>query len=97
MVLKLSTNLIHTYITSRLSTMRDIGPPIATNLTHLFHFINSHQSFLACLSVKVSCSRHDENIVEENNDEITLNVAVGSRLGEEYLGPRLDNKNLEEI
>uniref|UniRef100_A0A2H1WAX0 SFRICE_026216 n=1 Tax=Spodoptera frugiperda TaxID=7108 RepID=A0A2H1WAX0_SPOFR len=46
-------NNTHTYITSHLSPMvvdRDNGPPVATNLTHLFRFINSHQSFYACLS-----------------------------------------------
>uniref|UniRef100_A0A2H1WPP2 SFRICE_032406 n=1 Tax=Spodoptera frugiperda TaxID=7108 RepID=A0A2H1WPP2_SPOFR len=28
------------------------GAPIATNLTHFFRFINSHQSFHACSSAK---------------------------------------------
>uniref|UniRef100_A0A2H1VQV0 SFRICE_037477 n=1 Tax=Spodoptera frugiperda TaxID=7108 RepID=A0A2H1VQV0_SPOFR len=49
-------NLItYIYITSRLSPIgvgRNNGTPIATNLTHLFRFINSHQSFHACSSVK---------------------------------------------
>uniref|UniRef100_A0A2H1WP82 SFRICE_020843 n=1 Tax=Spodoptera frugiperda TaxID=7108 RepID=A0A2H1WP82_SPOFR len=31
---------------------RNNGTPIATNLTHLFRFINSHQYFHACSSVK---------------------------------------------
>uniref|UniRef100_A0A2H1VC01 SFRICE_027437 n=1 Tax=Spodoptera frugiperda TaxID=7108 RepID=A0A2H1VC01_SPOFR len=31
---------------------RDNGKPIAMILTHLFRFINSHQSFHACSSVK---------------------------------------------
>uniref|UniRef100_A0A2H1VIE2 SFRICE_005918 n=1 Tax=Spodoptera frugiperda TaxID=7108 RepID=A0A2H1VIE2_SPOFR len=49
------SDLIVIYITSRLSPMwvgRDNGPRIATILTHLFRFINSHQSFHACSSVK---------------------------------------------
>uniref|UniRef100_A0A2H1WQM1 SFRICE_024218 n=1 Tax=Spodoptera frugiperda TaxID=7108 RepID=A0A2H1WQM1_SPOFR len=45
----------HTYITSNLSPMgvgRDNGTPIATVFTHLFRFINSHQSFHVCSSYK---------------------------------------------
>uniref|UniRef100_A0A2H1W213 SFRICE_034926 n=1 Tax=Spodoptera frugiperda TaxID=7108 RepID=A0A2H1W213_SPOFR len=51
----LNCSYIHTYINSRLSPMgvgRDNGTPIATVLTHFFRFINSHQSFHACSSVK---------------------------------------------
>uniref|UniRef100_A0A2H1VTY8 SFRICE_030480 n=1 Tax=Spodoptera frugiperda TaxID=7108 RepID=A0A2H1VTY8_SPOFR len=51
--------LIHTYIISRLSPMggRDNGTPIATHLTYFFRFINSHQSFHACSSVKGTFKR----------------------------------------
>uniref|UniRef100_A0A2H1WGB4 SFRICE_012976 n=1 Tax=Spodoptera frugiperda TaxID=7108 RepID=A0A2H1WGB4_SPOFR len=51
---------------------RDNGTPIATNLTYLFRFTNSHQSFYACSLVKGGKSSNIFSRLGEARERVSL-------------------------